>query len=104
MLTIFSAWKSATPKTNPHHARYSYFLLYEKRKSVAAAAAAAADLHPDDLSGAPGAHQSLQLDELKRFMPSKKFRQKSIFPKMAILSRLVLLCIDKFLNSFFRDK
>ena len=59
---------------------------------------------PNDLSGAPGAHQSLQLDELKRFMPSKKFRQKSIFLKIAILSRLVLLCIDKFLNSFFRDR
>ena len=59
---------------------------------------------PNDLAGAPGAHQSLQLDELKRFMPSKKFRQKSIFLKIAILSPLVLLCIDKFLNSFFRDR
>ena len=59
---------------------------------------------PNDLAGAPGAHQSLQLDELKRFMPSKKFRQKSIFLKIAILSPLVLFCIDKFLNSFFRDR
>ena len=101
---MFSTPKLAIQKFTCHHARYSYFLLYEKKKSVAAAAAAAADLHPDDLSGAPGAHQSLQLDELKRFMPSKKFRQKSIFPKMAILCRLILLCIDKFLDSFFPDR
>ena len=59
---------------------------------------------PNNLSGAPGAHQSLQLDELKRFMPSKKFRQKSIFPIIAILCRLILLCIDKFLDSFFPDR
>ena len=104
IFAIFSTLKSATQKAAFHHARYSYFLLYEKKKSVAAAAAAAADLHPYDLSGAPGAHQSLQLDELKRFMPSTNFRQKSIFPKMAILSRLVLLCIDNFLDSFFPDR
>ena len=55
---------------------------------------------PKVLSGAPGAHQSLQLDELKRFMPSKKFRQKSIFPKIAILSRLVLLYINFFFGFF----
>ena len=101
IFAIFSTPKSATQKAAFHHARYSYFLLYEKKKSVAAAAAAAAaEIHPDDLSGAPGAHQSLQLDELKRFMPSKKIRQKSSFPKMPILSRLVLPCIDEFLNSF----
>ena len=100
---IFSTPKLVVQKFTCHHARYSYFLLYEKKKSVAAAAAAAAEIHPDDLSGAPGAHQSLQLDELKRFMPPKNFRQKSIFPKIAILSRLVLLCIDEFLDSFFED-
>ena len=104
IFAIFSTPKSATQKAACHHARYSYFLLYEKKKSVAAAAAAAAEIHPDDLSGAPGAHQSLQLDELKRFMPSKKFRQKSIFPKIAILSRLVLLYINIFLDSFFPDR
>ena len=55
---------------------------------------------PKVLSEAPGAHQSLQLDELKRFMPSKKIRQKSIFPKIVILCRLILLCIDKFFGFF----